>query len=327
MSGRGRGPRAGKVAGRKLPLAGVVAIIVVVLVPTVVFAKSPFLSDWSTKYPSSTSDDNASCQICHGSSTSTYNPYGWAIKQQYDVSGDIVAAISSAEAANSDADPTVSSNLKEITANTQPGWTYGAHNDIYSGSGTVTHNNPVPGSVTGLIDPVTNVAISDNAFTPSDLSVAMGASVRWSRAAGSVGSHNVTEVGGIFTSGAATTGPIDYVRTFSAGTFNYRCSVHTTMQGFVRVKPKTGAAPTGLPFTVTWGSALTNTGTLFDVQYKVGAGAWTNWKVDTTSFKAVFGKGGAPVTVVAGTKYSFRVASQSGTATSLWSPTKTFTPV
>jgi plastocyanin len=306
----------------------VLAIVVVVLVPTVVFARSFFLTDWSNKYPSSSSDTNASCQLCHGSSTSTWNPYGWAVKQAYDSNGgDIVAAIGTAEAGNSDADPTSSGNLKEITANTQPGWTYGAHNDVYDGSGAVTHNNPVPGGVTGLIDPVTNVAVSDNAFTPSDLSIALGGSVRWSRAAGSTGNHNVTEVGGIFTSGAPTTGTIEYTRTFSAGTFHYWCAIHTTgMQGYVRVKAKTGAAPTGLPFTVTWASATTNTGTLFDVQYKIGAGAWTNWKVDTTSFKGVFGKSGSPVTVVAGTKYTFRVASQSGTATSLWSPSKSFTP-
>ena len=195
-----------------------------------------------------------------------------------------------------------------------------------NGSGTVTHNNPVPGSVTGLIDPVTNVAISDNAFTTNDVTIALGGSVRWSRASGT-GNHNVYQVNGIFTSGAPTTGTIEYVRTFSAGTFNYWCQVHTTaMQGVVRVKPKVGAAPTGLPFTVTWASAITNTGTLFDVQYKIGSGSWQNWKVDTTSFKGVFGKSGSPVTVVAGTKYTFRVASQSGVATSAWSPTKSFTP-
>lgn len=312
---------------KRAPLLALLAVMVVVLVPAVGSARSPYATDWSNKYPSSSSDNNAGCQLCHGSSTSTWNPYGWAIKQQYDVSGDIVAAIASAETVNSDADPTVSSNLKEITANAQPGWTYGAHNDVYDSNGSVTHNNPVPVNVTGLIDPVTNVAVSDNTFTPSDLSIAMGASVRWSRAALSTGSHSVTEVGGIFTSGAPTTGAIDYVRNFSAGTFHYWCSVHTTaMQGYVRVKPKTAAAPTGLPFTVTWATATSNTGTLFDVQYKIGTGSWVDWKVDTATFKGVFGKSGSPVTVVAGTKYSFRVHSQSGVVVSLWSPTKAFTP-
>jgi len=310
---------------RRLPLHWLLAAMVVVLAPTVVFAWSTYLSTWQTRYPSSTSD-NASCDLCHGTSTSNWNAYGSAIKAEWDTNGNnIAAAIAAVEAADSDSDPTASSNLKEINANTQPGWTYGNNNTIYDDTGTPISTNRPP-EVSGKIDPATLVQVSDNAFTPGTVAPKLGTGVFWTRATGSVGNHNVAEVGDIFRSGAATTGAIDFLVTFSAGTFNYECEVHPTMTGIIKVKPKVGAAPTGLPFTVTWATSKTDSGTQFDVQYKIGTGSWKNWKTDTTAFKAVFGKDGSPVTVVAGRKYSFRAASQSGAATSSWSPTTSFTP-
>lgn len=319
---------AGRPRVRRLPTVAALAVTVVFLVPSIVFAKSFIASGWTAKYPSSLSFDNASCQLCHGSSTSTYNGYGWALRTEYRSNGnDTAAAAAAIEGINSDGDLVAAKNIKEIDADTQPGWTYGANNDLYTSDGSVTHNNAPPAGITGSLDPVTEIGIGDNYFSPDSVKVKVGGGVHWSRISGATGSHNVAEVGGIFRSGDPTTGAIDLVEIFSAGKFRYKCDTHGLAQdGFVLVKPKTRSAPTGLPFTVLWATKRTTTGSMYDVQYRVGAGAWTNWMSDTTALKGVFGKNGSPVVPVAGTTYKFRVSSQEGAANSLWSPAKGFTP-
>ncbi len=98
------------------------------------------------------------------------------------------------------------------------------------------------------------------------------------------------------------------------------------MSGYVRVKPKVVAEPRGLSFTVQWATDATNTGSTFDVQYRVGSGDWRRWKSDTATNSKTFGKEGSPVTVQSGTRYSFRARSQKEFSTSDWSPRKSFTP-
>jgi hypothetical protein len=159
--------------------------------------------------------------------------------------------------------------------------------------------------------------------------VAAGGEVHWTRQAGAIHSHSVHQDDGLFDSGDPTAGPIDFTVDFSAGTFHYYCEVHGSptggMDGVVRVPVRINVAPTGRPFTVRWATQDTQTGSIFDVQYKVGSGEWRNWKVDTSKLKAVFGKNGNPVVVKAGVKYSFRARSQEGSATSKYSPKKSFT--
>jgi PKD repeat protein len=110
-------------------------------------AYSSVLSNWQSRYPSSSASDNLAdrCTLCHASSNrSQFNAYGWALRQN----GRDFAAI---EALNSDADPTGSSNLEEINANTQPGWTTGANNVINGGS--VSSNALPPAGTSGDLDP------------------------------------------------------------------------------------------------------------------------------------------------------------------------------
>ena len=105
----------------------------------------------------------------------------------------------------------------------------------------------------------TEVGVGDDYFTPVAPTVALGGSVHWSRVSGSDGLHNVAERGGIFRSGGATTGAINFTVKFSAGTFQYWCEVHAPgMAGTIKVRPNVTAAPTGLPFTVEWAASGTN---------------------------------------------------------------------
>ena len=135
---------------RLVPLA----LLLMLAAPTTVAAFNSIGNTWSTIYPASTSRTNAGCLLCHGVTggavdTSTWNPYGWAIRQ----GGANAAAITAAAGADSDADPAGATNLAEITANAQPGWTVGSANTVYDINGNTTTGVPVPGAITGLIDP------------------------------------------------------------------------------------------------------------------------------------------------------------------------------
>jgi dipeptidyl aminopeptidase/acylaminoacyl peptidase len=172
------------------------------------------------------------------------------------------------------------------------------------------------------------VFVDDNIFQPYVVGAGVGGRIRWERAGGAVNQHNIREDGQIFRSGDPTTDPIAFQRIFSAGTFHYYCEFHGAgvMDGVVRVPPAIRAGPAGLPFTVKWASAATETGSVFDVMYRIGAGSWRTWRANTTSLGAVFGANGRPVRLVDGRKYSFRARSQEGDAESLWSPVRSFVP-
>jgi plastocyanin len=307
-------------------LVGAIAVMALVLAPGAVLAFSSFGADFETQHPGSTSFAFADCELCHSAdSHSEWNAYGQALRDEYSSNGqDMGAAIATVDSLDSDGDPTASTDGAEAEANTQPGWVYGPFNTIYDSNGAVISSTALPpGSITALLDPVTLVTIGDSAFSPTPVTVKLGKVVQWKPSG--TGSHNVFEVGGIFSSGAASTATY-YNRTVSAGTFTYIDQAHPTMKGVIKVKPKISAAPTGATFTVTWASTKTNTGTKFTVQYKVGTGAWTNWLRNTSLKKAVFGANGTPIKPALGKKYTFRVQSGTGTVWSGYSPTSAYTP-
>ncbi len=117
---------------RIVPLAAlsVVVSLGALLSASPVYALSSYLTEFSTTYPGSTSEDNASCQTCHASSTQNLNPYGEALCVSG--AGSIINRFADVELMNSDVDPTGSDNLTEINAGTQPGWTPGNVNPTYS---------------------------------------------------------------------------------------------------------------------------------------------------------------------------------------------------
>ena len=70
-----------------------------------------------------------------------------------------------------------------------------------------------------------NVTVGDNFFSPNDLTIQVGDTVRWT--ANGMMSHDVTADDGSF--GSATTPNLTYERTFnSAGEILYFCSVHSS---------------------------------------------------------------------------------------------------
>ena len=199
--------------------------------------------------------------------------------------------------------------------------------------------------VVGLLLPMSSVIaatkdvdVVDRRFVQDNISVAVGDIVHWTTA-GTQEGHNVREDGKrsngtnggtpIFNSGRETDF-IDFKMTFSAGTFHYYCRIHGTpnggMDGTIKVPVKLAAKPSGPNFTVMWATSATQTGSKFDVQFRIGSASWHDWHKGTAALKGVFGAAGTPADAALGTKYSFRARSHKGDAVSKWSPVGNFTP-
>ena len=132
------------------PRSALVSIISLALLTAIapVHAKSFYTSTWSGLYPSSSSDTNAGCALCHlTTSGSGLNNYGQHMADSN--AGSLTNRILDIQSINSDSDPTGSDNLTEINANSQPGWTGSA-----------------PPGVVGDLDPVSNAAPTADAGGP-----------------------------------------------------------------------------------------------------------------------------------------------------------------
>jgi hypothetical protein len=107
----------------------VVAALFIAVAPAMGLNK--YLKTWEDHYPDSTSGD-AGCALCHGSSTKNLNAYGRDLCIEFEGSApaDIAPYLAAVEGLDSDGDG--SSNLVEIGANAQPGWTTG-DNALYYG--------------------------------------------------------------------------------------------------------------------------------------------------------------------------------------------------
>ena len=119
-------------------------------------ARSQYLTTWQESYPSSTSDD-ASCQLCHQNAGNPWNAYGWDLRQEWVINGSVAlagaAGLAIIEPLDSDGNPAQTSNINEINANTQPGWTEGATNTIYFKNGS-TLTDQLPPTLSTDLDPI-----------------------------------------------------------------------------------------------------------------------------------------------------------------------------
>lgn len=191
------------------------------------------------------------------------------------------------------------------------------------------------GALVGLLASVparagtANVNVVDSAFQPDATRNQVGDAVRWS-SMGTTLPHNVRQDGQLFRNGAPSSTGFDYQVIFSAGTYHYYCEVHGSafggMDGLVRVPVMIAPDPAGLRFTIRWATETSETGSIYDVQFRVGSGDWRRWKQDTASLSGVFGTNRNPVRVRDGVRYRFRARSQEGGATSDWSPVRSFRP-
>lgn len=123
-----------------------------------------------------------------------------------------------------------------------------------------------------------------------------GPSFRWTSLPGADNNHNVRQDDRLFSSGAPED-PLNFRISASAGSFHYYCTLHRAqgMSGRVKVRPIAVPDSVAGEIQVRWANADTNTGSRFDVRYKVDQRKWKTWKNDTSGFHAFFGRNDNPV--------------------------------
>jgi parallel beta-helix repeat protein len=143
------------------PLLAIAALLL--LAPSVAEAFPATLNDWQARYGAiSPSGDSAGCQLCHVdvSGGSSWNGYGWDILLALgdgacDLNQNGLVSNSEAffcvELLNSDEDGSDVDNVTEIGLGTQPGWTNGPFNTLYTRIGSVAGQLPPEGI--GPLDP------------------------------------------------------------------------------------------------------------------------------------------------------------------------------
>ncbi len=148
-------------------LRGVTPALLVfgLLGPGHALAREDALKEWEDRYSdSSSSGKHANCLLCHLSPAggSPWNAYGWDLHKALrdpacgspgeDGTVALADAIACIEPKNSDGDPDNSDNLAEIRASSQPGWTGGMNNVIWSRTGAATEGQAPPETI-GPLDP------------------------------------------------------------------------------------------------------------------------------------------------------------------------------
>ncbi len=79
-----------------------------------------------------------------------------------------------------------------------------------------------------------DITVGDNFFSPANVTIQVGDTVRWNNAAGGM-SHNVTANNDSFASQTASS--FTFTHTFSsAGSVPYHCTIHSSMQGTITVQ-------------------------------------------------------------------------------------------
>jgi parallel beta-helix repeat protein len=121
------------------------------------------LNDWQARYGAqSPSGDAAGCQLCHGNANggSPWNAYGWDILVSLGDSLcdlDLDGTVSNQEAFfcvelfDSDGDSSITDNATEIGPGTQPGWTEGPFNTLFTRA--TTTSGQLPPLTIGQLDP------------------------------------------------------------------------------------------------------------------------------------------------------------------------------
>ena len=152
-----------KATGRKRNILGigVLAALLLALAPPA-WATSTIRTEWQTAYTARSittqSLTNASCFLCHGTATGlNWNSYGVEIYKGRNAGKSTATAAADAELLDSDNNPGHQTNLQEILAAAQPGWTPGLNNTIWQDIGNgpeVLETNALPRStVVGDLDP------------------------------------------------------------------------------------------------------------------------------------------------------------------------------
>jgi len=136
-----------------------------------------------------------------------------------------------------------------------------------------------------------HIAVGDFLYTPSEVSVARGATVTFDFVGPS--HHTVTDASGmaLYDSGSVGAGgPSFTVTVQGAGEYRFTCIPHPWMGGHIavpmRVQPRTGSR-TDL-YTATWAAVVPDAGFVYDVELRRPGGHWRPFLSDQTGTGASF---------------------------------------
>ncbi|MDH4112108.1 MAG: hypothetical protein OEV60_05400 [Actinomycetota bacterium] len=170
-----------------------------------------------------------------------------------------------------------------------------------------------------------HVAATDNRFTPSAQTVAVGTKVVWDFLG--TGTHNATDSSplAMFASGNKGNGASFGYRYTGAGAYTFRCTNHRKMTGSVAV-PMGAAATSGSTssqIALSWSSLATvPTGYVVDVQIlRPRSKKWATWRSSVSTGSGVF----TPDSGTGAYGFRSRLRAVSSGSTSGWSPPVTLT--
>ncbi|MFT5152416.1 MAG: hypothetical protein ACI841_002414 [Planctomycetota bacterium] len=100
--------------------------------------------------------------MCHEDpqGSQPWNSYGWSIRQNINGGMSIAQSIMAVENIDADGDPGGFTNLEEIMADTQPGWTDGPNNTVHFINGSTSTGVTAPGTISGDLDPSTDLGVA-----------------------------------------------------------------------------------------------------------------------------------------------------------------------
>lgn len=150
-------------------------------------------------------------------------------------------------------------------------------------------------------------------YVPSTVTLRQGGEVTWDF----TDSHTATDVTPLALYDSGIIHDTSFSHTFTAaGTYPFVCTIHTGMDGVVKVPTtaKPGTGPRGTAFTVTWASTAAPLGYVYDVQRRRGSGAWVMWRNGTTERSGTF-----TPTRKGTVRFRSRLRDDGGAAASGWS--------
>jgi plastocyanin len=165
-----------------------------------------------------------------------------------------------------------------------------------------------------------DVSIHDFAFSPKTVRAALATGVAWHNNGPST--HTATaDVTGFFATGHIASGTTSNATMRAAGTFAYHCSIHASMHGTIKVPVSLsdGSVRAGQAVTVTFAVANAPAAWRYDVQRRMGAGAWATIRSNIAATHLRF-------TPTHSGSFAFRArAHNAAGAASGWSPAATLT--
>ncbi|HEY2802761.1 MAG TPA: cupredoxin domain-containing protein [Actinomycetota bacterium] len=157
-------------------------------------------------------------------------------------------------------------------------------------------------------------------FNPTTVSGAEGTTFAWNNTDSIQHTSTQDSPLALWNTSTINAGATKSVTVASAGAYPYHCAIHPTMTGTVKVPikvgPATGTAAT--TFTITMATTAATGNFVYDVQERIGTGAWMTFKTGLTAKSTTF-------KATATGSYSFRSRLRDKTVagkSSGWSPKK-----